>query len=66
MTIVVGATFYLASEALKERERCKQVKADCIAKCTEETLPNRDAQRGPVFPVSTKMPGSGGLLVTVV
>jgi hypothetical protein len=48
-TIVVGAMFYLASEAVKERERCKQVKADCIAKCTKETLPTGTYNGDPFF-----------------
>jgi hypothetical protein len=37
-TILVGATFYLASEVLKEIARCKKVKQNCIEDCSDDTL----------------------------
>jgi hypothetical protein len=49
VTIVVGATLYLGSEALKERERCKQVKAECLADCSIDTL--HQGRREPAFSV---------------
>jgi len=38
VTILVGATIHLATEALKERERCKKVKQGCIEDCSDDTL----------------------------
>ena len=38
VTILVGVTIYVATEALTERERCKKVKAECIAYCSMDTL----------------------------
>lgn len=49
VTILVGVTIYVASEALKERERCQKVKAACIAKCSDETLPTGTFNGDPFF-----------------
>ena len=38
VTIVVGVTIYVATEAITEKERCKKVKADCLAYCSIDTL----------------------------
>lgn len=38
VTILIGVTIYVATEALEERERCKRVKADCLAYCSIDTL----------------------------
>lgn len=49
LTILVGVTIYVASEALKERQRCKEVLAFCIAKCTEEAIPSGSLSGDPFF-----------------
>jgi hypothetical protein len=49
VTILVGAMIYVATDALKESERCKKVKAECIAKCTEATLPTGTFNGDPFF-----------------
>ena len=38
VTILVGVTIYVATEALTEKERCKKVKAECLAYCSIDTL----------------------------
>jgi hypothetical protein len=40
VTILVGVTIYVATESLKEKERCKTVKADCIQSCTDGFMPS--------------------------
>jgi hypothetical protein len=49
VTILVGVTIYVATEALNERERCKKVLQMCIDKCTEETLPTGTLNGDPFF-----------------
>ncbi len=49
VTILVGVTIYVATEALNERERCRKVLQMCIHKCTEETLPTGTFNGDPFF-----------------
>jgi hypothetical protein len=49
VTILVGVTIYVATEALKEMERCKKVLEFCIAKCTKEAIPSGSLSGDPFF-----------------
>lgn len=40
VTILVGVTIYVATEALNERERCRKVKEVCIDSCTDGFMPS--------------------------
>ena len=38
VTILVGVTIYVATEAITEKERCKKVKQGCLDDCSDDTL----------------------------